>query len=274
VTITMLRNPGSQGARVLATAISAAMGVPVGLASVDSERRTRGDRIVLNWGVSQTPRFFRQRRLTSSNSAESVANCQDKRKTLVELMGKNVPHLQFALDAERTLAHEQTVKGWLEEDGKIIARLTTTGHSGSGIVVVRRGGNIPAAPLYTRYFRKHAEYRVHVAFGNVVLIQQKRKRNGFEQSEDQALIRVHGNGWVFTTQALSCDERNYRERLSALALAAADAVGAQHCAVDILANHTSGVEVVCEINSAPGIEAGSTKEAYTNAFVSWLKERT
>lgn len=263
--ITMLRNPGSQGARVLAAAISARLGRAVGLASANDERRTQQDRFVINWGVSQEPRFFRQRRLTFSNSCESVANCQDKRLTFEALLKAAVASVEW------TDGSVDKARAWMEADGKCIARLTTTGHSGAGCVVVRAGREPPAAPLYTRYFRKHAEYRVHVAFGNVILIQQKRKRNGHTFTEEQNLIRTHGNGWVFTTQGLSCDERNYRERISALAIAAANAVGAQHCAVDILSNHTTNTHVVCEINSAPGIEAGSTLEAYTNAFVTHIR---
>ncbi len=268
----VLRNPGSQGARRLAEALQEALAHPVRLIQHGSHGSTRSKRVVVNWGVSAFPAHFRQRELAVSNTPEAVANCQDKRLTLACLKNANVPSIEWTDGAAAAAAR------WLEEDGKIVVRHSTTGHSGAGIAIVRRGGAIPAAPLYTRYFRKHAEYRVHVAFGSVILIQQKRKRNGVEHNEEQALIRTHGNGWVFATQNLSCDERNYRDNITVLALAAANAIGANHCAVDILTNHEVGrnhdrnTSVVCEINSAPGIEAGSTKEAYTNAFAAWIKE--
>ena len=144
-----------------------------------------------------------------------------------------------------------------------------TGHSGAGIQIVRMGDAIPDAPLYTRYYKKQAEYRVHVCYGNAILIQQKRKRNG---GVVDSLIRTHGNGWVFTVNDLSCDVRGYRQELINLALDGARAVGANHCAVDILVKHERGTTegqqgmVVCEINSGPAVEASSTLNAYTEAF--------
>jgi len=158
---------------------------------------------------------------------------------------------------------DEALNRWMREDGKIVVRHTVTGHSGAGLEIVRRGQPIPVAPLYTRYFRKHAEYRVHVCYGNVILIQQKRKENG---ADVDTLVRTRANGWVFTVQDLSCDTRNYRAELGVLALDAARAVGANHCAVDILVNHDSMNKVVVEINSAPALEAESSLNAYVEAF--------
>ena len=264
--VTILRNRGSGGAARLRSSLSEALHVRIGLATSDSHRRTRQSRYMINWGVSRPPRAITQRQLILSNSYEGVANCQDKRETFQKLDESNIRTLDWCVPHE--VARALPANEWLEEDGKVVVRHTTTGHGGHGIQIVRRGHAIPNAPLYTRYFRKSAEYRVHVAFNTVILIQQKRKRNGIEQEGNAPLIRTHENGWVFTANDLACDERNYRDSLCNLAIAAANAVGINHGAIDILTKHTPAGEssVVCEINSAPGIEAGRTLEAYTAAF--------
>lgn len=268
--ITILHNPGSSSARNLQAALRAE-GVNATRALTTHVRQCRDERRVINLGVNTHPHLFRQRTLVLSNTTATVEACRDKRQTLLELNRANVPCLEW-VDAQTPL---DTVREWLEEDGKIVLRHTVTGHSGAGIQIIRRNEHIPPALMYTRYFRKQAEYRVHVAFGNVILIQQKRKRNGFAELEgdNRELVRTHGNGWVFTTAGLACDERGYAADLRRLALDAANAVGAGHCAVDILVKHNDMNDmVVCEINSCPAIEADSTLAAYTQAFKEWLND--
>jgi len=264
--VTILHNPGSSSARNLQAALRAE-GIDVTRALATSVRHCRGNRKVINLGVGQDPTRFRQRVMTFSNIPANVRICQDKTRTFFYLGGDAIPSLEWTESPNQALA-------WRREDGKVVARHTTTGHSGAGIEIVR-DDNIPAAPLYTRYFRKQAEYRVHVAFGNVILIQQKRKRNGFAdlEGDNRELVRTHGNGWVFTTTGLACDERGYTAVLKRLALDAANAVGAGHCAVDILVKHNATNDmVVCEINSCPALEANSTLAAYTQAFKEWIND--
>lgn len=282
MTVTVLRNAGSQSARRLATALA------VGLATSGSRRATQGDRFVINWGVRAAQPGFRQRELTFSNTPQAVANCSDKIATFWRLHQAGVPHVEFADNvtqggnAQPNLVANR-VQPWLAEDGKIVVRATTIGHSGAGISIIRTGERIPNAPLYTRYFRKQAEYRVHVFYGNAILIQQKRRMNEERREAEGAgvladLVRTHANGWVFAVNDLSCDRLGYRAGLVELAVNAARAVGANHCAVDILVKHPErrrmrdGDMVVCEVNSGPALEANSTLEAYTNAFRAKIDE--
>lgn len=264
--VTVLRNPGSRSARRIAEGLRA-LGHRVGLDTVGCKRSTRGSRYIINWGVSRWHMAdFRARHTTLSNEMMGVDNCRDKILTLRRLTDENVPCIQSAVHADA--GWDVAVQEWLREDKKIVVRHTTTGHSGAGIEIIREGGNIPAAPLYTRYFRKDAEYRVHVAFGEVIHIQQKRRRNGWEGEQEDALVRTHANGYVFTTQNLDCDAKAYRPALVDLALKAAAACGVNHAAVDILVRHRrQGPNmVVCELNSAPACDADSTREAYVRLF--------
>lgn len=267
--VTVLSRPGSVSAANLTRALQG-RDINASRATSDSVRRTRGDRVIINLGVSTAPTRFEQRSITYSNIPHAVVNCADKIRTLAALMNAIVPSLSYVhfQDREQSLLY---LDDWLREDGKIVVRHTVTGHSGQGIQIVRRGEAIPDAPLYTRYFRKDAEYRVHVAFGNVILIQQKRRENGREQQDNEHLIRTHANGWVFTVNDLACDSRNYRTSLCDLALRGATAVGANHCAVDVLVRHSNPYDLrIVEINSAAAIRANSTLEAYTEAFSRWI----
>lgn len=242
------------------------LGLRSGSATPASSRKTKDDRVIINWGCSTAPANFRQRSVTWSNTAQAVRNCADKISTFVELAKAGIPCVEAAYREGKALAEE-----WLKQDGKIVVRNVINGHSGQGIEIVRKGTAIPDAPLYTRYFRKNAEYRVHVAFGKVILIQQKKRQNDREQSDVEALVRTHANGWIFACNDLACDDRNYRDSLCGIATRSAAAVGANHCAVDILVSHSDGnLMRVVEVNSAPALKADSTLSAYAEAFKEWI----
>lgn len=264
--VSILKNRGSNGAAVLQRMLAAQLPCNVTSGTSDSVKSTRGSRFVIPWGVPAVPQRWRQRAIAYSSPVSAVAACRDKRATFDLLDRGNVPTLEWEDIRGDTINH------WLATDGKLVVRATATGQSGAGISIVRRGEAIPNAPLYTRYFRKQAEYRAHVAFGRVIHIQQKRRRNGAEQDDEQALIRTHDNGYVFACNDLSCDSRNYRQSLIDVAVNAASAVGAVHCAVDLLVSHEQNNRVlVCEINSSPGLEAESTQNAWANAFVTHIR---
>jgi hypothetical protein len=258
--VTLLRQNGIRNGS--GAVLAKALGVPHG--GPNGERRTRQDRYIINYGVTEQP-LWQQRTVQYSNSRTAITLCVDKRLTLRKLAEANVPSLEFT-------DLENTAMMWLREDGKVVVRKILNGHSGAGIEIFR-GPNeedIPEAPLYTRYFKKDAEYRVHVAFGKVILIQQKKRGENYNGDVDfNRLVRTNANGWVFCISDLDCDARNYRESLSTLALAAAAAVGLNHGAVDILVKHkrdAAPVCVVCEINTAPALRNPSTLQAYVGAF--------
>jgi len=235
---------------------------------------------VINWGVSQNPGWCpRGHAVMTTNCHDSVGIASNKLFTQRALRNADVSRLGWVSDLPPYpyKPAKEWVKDWIAQDGKAIARTTLTGHSGQGILVVRDPENIPDAPLYTQYFKKDAEYRVHVAFGKVILVQQKKRKNGYENlnlTNDQKLIRTNGNGWVFAINDLDCDRLEYSEKLKDLALSAARAVDIEHGAVDILVKHSKNgaTMVVCEINTAPALNNPSTLEAYVKAFEEYFDE--
>lgn len=266
--ITVLKNERSRSAVTLARALRFALPIRVTRGTFDNIHRCRGSRFVINWGVNAYPTNWRQRRISFSNTPEAVENCRNKIATFMSL-----DEAQLTNDVIQWTRDRHQAEEWLERDNKLVVRHTVTGHSGAGIQIVRTGTAVPAAPLYTRYFRKQAEYRLHVAFGRVILIQQKRRRNGANHEGDEALVRTHANGYVFAHNDLSCDIRNYRDSLSELALRACRGIGANHCAVDVLVNHEQDNRIaIVEINSAPALEATNTQVAWIGAFRDYIQD--
>jgi len=147
-------------------------------------------------------------------------------------------------------------------NGIIIERHALTGDSGEGIRVVRDGEELEDAPLYTQYIRKREEYRVHVVFGRVVAVQQKRRRSGdTDMTPDQQLIRNHDNGWVFCIEDIDAQTK---QALAASAMGAISALGLQSGAVDIVKGSRDGRLYVLEVNTCPGLSSPTVLEAYVN----------
>lgn len=279
---TVLRQAGHRNGG--GAALAAALGIPH--AAPTAYRHTRHSRAIINWGVSVEPNWTAAKGFVYSNTREAVLNCANKLecfnrliRSKVPCVGATWPGAQY-LDGTKDPAWDEKV--WLEEDGKIVVRHVLNGHSGAGIQIVRRGEEIPEAPLYTRYFRKHAEYRVHVAFGEAILVQQKRRASDYVAGSipNDNLVRTHDNGWNFCVNDLQCDVFGYRRPLEGLALQAIEALKAKHGAVDILVRHTANegtgrelaAQVVCEVNSAPALKSETAINAYAAAFTKWLTE--
>lgn len=143
-----------------------------------------------------------------------------------------------------------------------LARTILNGSSGEGITVVRNGEAMPRAPLYVKYVRKEVEYRVHVAFGEVIFVQQKKRKSENEQTADEKLIRNHDNGWVFCP----VETGSVVPDVLTAAIGSCAALGLHFGAVDCIIGRTDELPYVLEINTAPGIKSPGLTAAYRTAF--------
>lgn len=206
----------------------------------------RTSSFLVNWGCSRSyvPPHI--------NSCAGVFTAVNKLRTFEVLAGSvRTPVSATALLSERN-----------ESDRIWLARTDLTGSGGGGIVVVRPGDEWPDAPLYVQYIPKLVEFRVHVfriLNETRTLVRQKLRRNGIEQTADQALIRNHDNGWVF---GLVRDEVGAMAA-EAEAEKALDAVGLDFAAVDVIIGKEDGLPYVLELNTAPGLEAQPVIDFYT-----------
>jgi glutathione synthase/RimK-type ligase-like ATP-grasp enzyme len=119
-----------------------------------------------------------------------------------------------------------------------------------------------------------------VVNGEAIDITEKKLRNDLkEKREDVSLVRSHDMGRVHAHDNLSITEASDVEALRKLGADAIRAVGLDFGAVDVLACLNSDIPrrvtklVVCEVNSAPGIENEVTKRAYARALNKLIDEK-
>ena len=229
-------------------------GVRCLLVRADGLYRPRHTDVIINWGSSIIPHWFGQ----YLNNVAYVFNSINKLYCLETLCGNDISTVEFTHTVYES-------SKWIQEGYTVVARNALTGHSGQGIVLCHANGNpLPIAPLYTKYKKKKAEYRVHVFNGVVIDVQQKKRRAGLEQTDEQSKIRSHNNGWVFCREGLQ-----ENQRLNDLACSAIDALGLDFGAVDIIYNEKEDSYYVLEINTAVGLE-GKTLDVYTQAILNLL----
>jgi glutathione synthase/RimK-type ligase-like ATP-grasp enzyme len=155
---------------------------------------------------------------------------------------------------------------WLRKDGvAVVARTKLRGHSGDGIVLVsEKDGTLPPAPLYVKYVKKQQEFRVHVAFGEVIDVQEKRQRKDYTGDVNHQ-VRNHHTGWVYCREEIQAPAG-----LQAMAIATVLALGLDFGAVDLIYNRKGDAIYVLEVNTAPGLE-GTTVDNYAAVFAKNLR---
>lgn len=212
---------------------------------------------VVNWGSSH-PLFIRHD-ARIINNPDAVAVASSKLYSLRLLSAQKVPCLEFTQDSDHALE-------WLIDGSSVVCRDVDRGHGGNGIRIIRRkdwhtGGRVRPdfgnPVLFTRYFRKQLEVRVHATRDKILAVAEKRKRLG--QPGDY-WVRSHSRGWIFAEARAEFG----KERV--LATEAIKALGLDFGAVDI-GIAPDGNSVVFEVNTAPGLEGRTL-----NAYVDFLRE--
>lgn len=232
---------GSQSAKMLANALTLLIGRKVW------RGEAKRNKLNFNWGNKQGSLLP----VVWVNGPEPVRVASNKILTFQALERAGVRHVPYTTSKE-------VAQTWLAEGSIVFAR-TPTGQSGSGITIVRPPArDLPTLPLYTKYVRKQKEFRVHVMRGEVIDVQQKRKRNGIDNG---GLIRNLANGWIFAHE-------NTVEpaELRPLGIAAVSALELDFGAVDIIWNERQNRCYVLEVNTAPGLSQ-TTCDKYAAAIV-------
>ena len=135
-------------------------------------------------------------------TAKNIA--RNKLKTFKAFKEHGISHPEWTTDWE-------TAFSWWENNELIVGRTILTGHSGEGIILFKledeQFDDGLSCKLYVKYIKKEHEYRVHVFNGKVIDIQQKKRKVGFENRNNQ--IRNHKNGWVYCRENITKPE--YRD---------------------------------------------------------------
>ena len=205
--------------------------------------------ILLNYGSTKLLQGYNG---TYLNHPTCVAKASDKITTFRLLSEQSIPTVPWTTNKDEAL-------NWIKTDkAMVVARTLARASSGRGAYFIDNPDLLVDAPLYTKYVKKAAEYRVNVAFGSIINIRQKRRRTDFE-GEVNNLCRTHDNGWVFCSEGV--DKEN--EQLKTLALNSLICLGLDFGAVDIIYNRHYNQYYVLEVNSAPGME-GETLQNFIN----------
>jgi hypothetical protein len=240
----------SKSAKLLASSLNVKR-----IKKMPSRYRQRMGKIVINWGNSTPhPRVPAHALL---NDYSAVANATNKLKCLKELKDNGVACVEFTTD-------KMEAQQWLSAEHTVYARHLVSSSCGRGITIHSGTDILPDVPLYTKKFKTKYEYRVHVAFGSVIDVTMKRLRNGAPETRTRG-IRSHDNGWVFTRN----DIVPLTQEALQTALDGVRYLDLDFGAVDLLVDRNQRA-VICEINTAPGIE-GTTLQKYVTAFKSLME---
>jgi hypothetical protein len=241
---------------------------------------------IINWGSSE--RKFEGEYV---NPPEAVAVASDKLQTAQILGNFGIAQAEYTTDKE-------IAESWLSEGYTVVERHLLRANSGRGIRLVdpdvpaghgdqreqgadggagdgpeadgrgaqprgnaERGRRLKNAPLYTKYFKKADEFRVHVWGDRVLDVQQKRKRQEVDNEEMDYQVRNAAGGWVFCR-----NEVDTPDCVIEAAVRAVSALGLDFGAVDVGYNRHQDKACVFEVNTAPGLE-GTTLDRYYYALL-------
>ena len=240
---------GSQSARALAESLRDLRAKRV---RPNGNYRSYRNHMLINWGNPSDPSFNYFNHCL--NHPDHVVVAQNKLTSLMALRGEGVTNIpDFAI--ERSEAEQ-----WLSEGYLVVCRELLRGSGGRGITLASDPSELISAPLYTKYIKKAKEYRVHVFQGEVIHVQEKRKRRDIPKEEVNFKIRNHDNGWVFCMEDVVVPDVCRQ-----LAIASVAALRLDFGAVDIIWNKRHDRYYTLEVNTAPGLE-GTTLERYSNAI--------
>lgn len=214
-------------------------------------------RPIINWGNSIVPTWMMKwKDQIILNPPKAVAIAVNKLETFKKFKEMGIKHPEWTSNSEEAL------KWWME--GFItLARWKLSAKGGEGIEIFSLNKVFKSgAPLYTKYFKKKEEYRVHVVDGKVIDFVIKKNRKGAQPNYQ---IRNTSNGWIFCRKGVILPKYVAEEAIKAV-----KALGLDFGAVDVGYNVSKNEPCVFEVNCAPGIE-GQTIESYTKAFKELLK---
>ncbi len=208
-------------------------------------RKRKAPTHIINWGDSE---FESPHDVPLINNSEAVSLAVDKLACLTALQEANIPCVEFTTNVNEASA-------WMSP---MYERTLVRSSEGRGIRFLELDDPINTrAKFWTKYFKAKKEFRVHVAFGKVIRVQQKKRLNGAPSNR----IRNYANGYRYSTNLnVVLDDFCLSECTRAM-----DVLGLDFGAIDLLYRVSSNSFRILEINTAPAIESGTIIDYY-NAF--------
>jgi len=213
------------------------------------------DDMLINWGCNSLPEKFGGVGLLL-NHPDIVARASNKSAAFAVFKEAGVSTLE-------TTSDPAVADTWLADGEVVVARRLLRASGGRGIELCTPEGmdRVVKAPLYTKYIKKAAEYRVHVLPNGSIILNQKRRKADVPDDEVDWKIRNHDRGWI-----MARDNVDPCPAAEAEAVKAIEALGLNFGAVDVIYNAHRDAAYVLEVNTAPGLE-GSLVDAYGQALI-------
>lgn len=249
---------GSNSAKALAEALGIKQ-----LKLEGSKFKGGADKIVVNWGSSNTTQEVEKCKVINNPAAVKIAS--DKLEFFKAMDGKvSIP--PFTTDKAKA-------EEWVRAGKTVVVRETLKGSGGDGIVlldsIVRfEDYNHARAKLYTQYVPKKSEWRIHVADNEVKDVQRKALASHMNPNNADFRIRNHNFGFNFVRG----DNNTCPGSVKAEALKSVAILGLDFGAVDVIFNEHRDKAYVLEINTAPGLE-GQTVDTYKESIYGLVKKR-
>lgn len=255
-------NMRSQSGRDIANAMHS-----IRIKRENSKYRYKEDDVIINWGCPERPENIVDEAYVV-NKFDTVKVASNKLSALEAMARADVSIPPFT--TSKDIAHE-----WLDDGFTVVARHVLNGHGGGGIELIEDSDDMDEcdAPLYTRYIKKKSEYRVHVAFGQVIDVTRKILDPALHGTDVDWRIRNHDKGFIFTRiSKVKDNDGNELEEMNVVpdsilrqAKYAVRSLGLDFGAVDIIWNDHYKTPYVLEVNTAPGI-ADTALTRYSDAF--------
>ena len=216
------------------------------------------EHLVINWGSSTTPSNLVNSNFLNKPSAVAVATNK----------------LSFFKAMEEDIVPEWTTEKqmailWASQGHTVVCRTKLSGHSGEGIVLIEGAAmaeSTPDAPLYTKYVKKTDEYRIHIFKGELIDIQQKKRKTDVPDSSVNWKIRNLAGGFIYARENVAPNEV-----VVAAAVKSYNSLDLDFGAFDVIYNKQANKAFVLEVNSAPGI-SGTTLTRYRDTFKNYINQ--
>jgi glutathione synthase/RimK-type ligase-like ATP-grasp enzyme len=271
-------NVASRSAKILKQALIKE-GIPTKFIKKENSKYTpRNGDLVINWGNSATKPW--QIALSSSADFTIVNHPNYVRDAILKdrafhKLHRNPGKVKTPLfwgDVDSAIRHMEMTDNRFD----LIIREKLTGHSGEGAHFISRKDVLTHdfsqynIKMITEYIPKKYEYRIHVAGGNIILIQQKKRNMDIPTERVNWKIRNNSNGFIYAVDDIVPPS----DKLRTMAINAVSKLGLQFGAVDVIYNEHRDEGYVLEVNTACGLEGASTIAAYTQLFKTWFKVGT
>lgn len=212
------------------------------------EQPHANDKVVINWGCDSLPQAVRKRKVL--NPPDKIDEVRNKLNfySIMQEAGVKVP----PFTASQALAQR-----WAANGATVVARLELDNQAGRGMEIVKPGGEVPYAKVYTKFLPYENEYRVHFVNGKQVYCIRKLRPN--EWFDKPLADRDWGD---FLWSIRRC---NPEAKLLAVAKECFLNTGYDFGAVDMYTDEDGEVYAL-ECNSAPGLLTHEA-DAYTEALI-------